>query len=88
MAVSKSYFPRAGYRFLSNDRDALITYYSIFELDESNVWNNTIRSSSPVYRKPISSSRDSHKKSASAAKVKRGAEAGSMTGSLSVNISD
>ncbi|KAI8547331.1 hypothetical protein RHMOL_Rhmol07G0186900 [Rhododendron molle] len=88
MVVSKSYFPRAGYRFLSNDRDAPITSYSIFELDESNVWNNAIRSSSPDYRKPVSSSLDSHKKSASAAKVKRGAEAGPMTGSLPVNISD
>ncbi|KAG5515486.1 hypothetical protein RHGRI_036514 [Rhododendron griersonianum] len=90
MAASKSYFPRASYRFLSSDRDAPITSDSIFELDESDVWNNTIRSSSPDYRKPVPSSRDSHKKSTSAAKAKakRGAEAGPMTGSLPVNIPD
>lgn len=86
MAASKTYFPRANYRFLSTDRDSPITSDSIFELDESDVWNNTIRSASPDYRNPVLSARASKK--SSAAKSKRGAETGPTTGSLPVNIPD
>lgn len=51
MAASKSFYARSSYRFLSVERDDSIGTDSVFELDESDVWNST-RSSSPEFRKP------------------------------------
>lgn len=80
MAASKTYFPRANYRFLPTDRE--ITNNSMmFELDESDVWNSAARSQSPEFRMP--SSRVSRKTAAAA----RGG-AGSRPASLPVNIPD
>lgn len=78
MAASKSYFPRANFRFLPSDRE--ITNHSmIFELEESDVWNSDARSQSPEFRKQ--SSRASRKPAAA-----RGAVTGPA--SLPVNIPD
>ncbi|GFZ17907.1 transcription initiation factor TFIID subunit [Actinidia rufa] len=83
MAASKSYFARANYRFLSGD--APVTSDSMFELDESDVWNSA-RSASPEFLKPASNSRVSKKQAA----AKRGgaADAGATAASLPVNIPD
>ena len=83
MAASKSYFARANYRFISGD--APVTSDSMFELDESDVWNSA-RSASPEFWKPAASSRVSKKQAA----AKRGgaAEAGATASSLPVNIPD
>lgn len=80
MAASKSYFPKANYRFLPSDQ-GLTNNSMIFELDESEVWNSAARSQSPEYRNQ--SSRISRKKPATAA---RGAVGGPA--SLPVNIPD
>ncbi|CAN4120308.1 unnamed protein product [Withania somnifera] len=40
MASSKSYISRSNYRFLTNDRNISVTSDSIFELDESDLWNS------------------------------------------------
>ncbi|XP_006340195.1 uncharacterized protein [Solanum tuberosum] len=63
MAASKSYFARSNYRFLSSDRNVSVTSDTMFELDESDVWNSpaTARSSSPEFRK--TSTRISRKQS-------------------------
>ncbi|XP_052182543.1 uncharacterized protein LOC127795121 [Diospyros lotus] len=75
MAASKSY------RFLCGDREPPpIASDSVFELDESDVWNSGI-SSSPEFRKPMASSR----KKPSA---RRGTEAGGAASSLPVNVPD
>ncbi|XAR59970.1 hypothetical protein NMG60_11033170 [Bertholletia excelsa] len=79
MASSKSYYPRANYRFLPSDQTAPVTVDSMFELDESEVWNSA-RSSSPEFRRAAPSSRVSKKPSS-----KRSSEAAS---SLPVNVPD
>ncbi|XP_052186684.1 uncharacterized protein LOC127797642 [Diospyros lotus] len=81
MAASKAYFARASHHFLSGDRDAPIASDSIFELDESDVWN-TGSSSSPEFRKSVSISRVSKNPAGKGGAV-RGAAA-----SLPVNIPD
>ncbi|CAL5424217.1 unnamed protein product [Camellia sinensis] len=90
MAASKSYYARANCRYLSSDRDAPITSDSMFELDESDVWNS-VRSSSPEFRKPVPSSRISKKTAAkrteAGATAKR-TEAGATASSLPVNVPD
>lgn len=50
MAASKSYFPRANYRFLPTDQ-SLSNNAMIFDLDESEVWHSAARSQSPEFRK-------------------------------------
>ncbi|KAK6144395.1 hypothetical protein DH2020_021215 [Rehmannia glutinosa] len=78
MAASKSYFPRANYRFLPSDH-GLTKDSMIFELDESEVWNSTADlSQSPEFQKP--SPRISRKPAAR----------GGLTGpaSMPVNIPD
>ena len=55
-----SYLARQNYRFLSTDRatPVMTASDSVFELDESDVWNhNSTRSSSPEFRKAFPSSR-------------------------------
>ncbi|XP_009767681.1 protein S40-4-like [Nicotiana tabacum] len=84
MAASKSYFARANYRFLSNDRDISVTSDTMFELDESDVWNSSGRSSSPEFRKP--SSRISRKQSVS--KSDRTCAGVTTAASLPVNVPD
>ncbi|CAL5426530.1 unnamed protein product [Camellia sinensis] len=81
MAASKSYYARANCRYLSSDRDVPITSDSMFELDESDVWNS-VRSSSPEFRKPVPSSRISKKTAA------KRTEAGATASSLPVNVPD
>ncbi|KAI3706403.1 hypothetical protein L6452_24120 [Arctium lappa] len=82
MAASKSYYARTNYRYLSGERDSPIGTDSMFELDESDVWNV---SSSPELRKTVPSSRISKK--SSSAVVKRG-EIGGTASSLPVNVPD
>ncbi|KVH90771.1 uncharacterized protein LOC112521669 [Cynara cardunculus var. scolymus] len=82
MAASKSYYARANYRYLSSERDGPVGTDSMFELDESDVWNV---SSSPELRKTVPSSRISKK--SSSAVVKRG-EIGGTASSLPVNVPD
>ncbi|PIN15049.1 hypothetical protein CDL12_12312 [Handroanthus impetiginosus] len=81
MAASKSYFPRANYRFLPSDQN-LSNDSMIFELDESDVWNSTARSQSPEFQK--ANSRISRKASATASA--RGGVGGPA--SLPVNVPD
>ncbi|MCD7457397.1 hypothetical protein HAX54_035020 [Datura stramonium] len=87
MAASKSYFARANYRFLSSDRNVSVTSDTMFELDESDVWNSPARSSSPEYRKAtVTSSRISRKKSV--AKSDRNSAGVTAAASLPVNVPD
>ncbi|KAL4591524.1 hypothetical protein LXL04_004492 [Taraxacum kok-saghyz] len=81
MAASKSYYARTNYRYLSGERDGSIGTDSMFELDESDVWNVA---ASPELRKPVPSSRISKK---SSAVVKR-EEIGGKASSLPVNVPD
>ncbi|KAI3523409.1 hypothetical protein L2E82_05222 [Cichorium intybus] len=81
MAASKSYYARANYRYLSGERDSSISTDSMFELDESDIWNVA---ASPELRKTVPSSRISKK---SSAMVKRG-EIGGTASSLPVNVPD
>ncbi|KAL8198088.1 hypothetical protein R6Q57_024385 [Mikania cordata] len=83
MAASKSYYGRSNYRYLSGEREVTVTTDSIFELDESDVWNAA--ASSPEFRKTVPSSRISKK--SSPAVVKR-AEIGGTASSLPVNVPD
>ncbi|MCD7470045.1 hypothetical protein HAX54_009608 [Datura stramonium] len=62
MAASRSYFATANYRFLSTERDVAMTPDTVFELEESDVWNSSAVSRSPEFRKTRSpSSRISRK---------------------------
>ncbi|XWS71820.1 hypothetical protein CRYUN_Cryun03dG0170900 [Craigia yunnanensis] len=86
MASSKSYYSRSNYRFLSSDQQlqATLSHESVaFELDESDIYNNTVstRSDSPEFR----TSRVKKKPSA-----KRGGDSGvgGTPASLPVNIPD
>ncbi|KAJ8543933.1 hypothetical protein K7X08_025551 [Anisodus acutangulus] len=71
MAASKNYFARSNYRFLSSDRNERnvvpVSSDTMFELDETDVWNNSpvARSSSPEFRKAMTSSRISRKQAKS-----------------------
>nr|GLL43099.1 uncharacterized protein LOC109193147 [Ipomoea trifida]GMD71239.1 Classical arabinogalactan protein [Ipomoea batatas]GMD71240.1 Classical arabinogalactan protein [Ipomoea batatas] len=82
MAASRSYFPRANYRFLSTDRDAPIGGDSVFELEESDVWS-AAHSVSPERRKAIPSSRVRKPSGVSGTRV-----VGAAPGSLPVNVPD
>ncbi|KAI3688138.1 hypothetical protein L1987_81846 [Smallanthus sonchifolius] len=82
MAESTRYYARSNYRYLSGEREGPIVTDSMFELDESDVWNIT---ASPEFRKPVPSSRIS--KNPSSAVVKRG-EVGGTASSLPVNVPD
>ncbi|KVI09332.1 uncharacterized protein LOC112523835 [Cynara cardunculus var. scolymus] len=82
MAASESYFARPNYGFLSGERNGSVGSDSMFELDESDVWNVSV---SPELRKTVPSSRIS-KRSSSVA-VKRG-EVRGMASSLPVNVPD
>ncbi|KDP44049.1 hypothetical protein JCGZ_05516 [Jatropha curcas] len=93
MATSKSYFARQNYRFLSSDQSlhAPLTHdSSAFELDESDVYNNSVttRSNSPEFRKAMASSRLGKKSTAVAATTRRSDQAGATPSSLPVNIPD
>ncbi|CAA3029344.1 uncharacterized protein LOC111372817 [Olea europaea var. sylvestris] len=80
MAASKTYFARANYRFLPTDQ-TLTKGSTMFELDESEVWNLESRSASPEFQK--ASSRISRKTpSAIASRV------GDGPSSLPVNVPD
>ncbi|CAK9143245.1 unnamed protein product [Ilex paraguariensis] len=85
MAASKGYFARTNYRFLSNDRDAQDS--TVFELDESDVWNTTC-SASPEIRKPAPSARLSKKASAKRVDSVDRPVVGANPSSLPVNIPD
>ena len=82
MAASKTYYARSNYRYLFGERDDPIGTDSMFELDESDIWNV---SSSPELRKTAPSSRISKK--SSPAVVKRG-EIGGTVSYLPVNVPD
>lgn len=82
MATSESYFARPNYGFLSGERNGSVGSDSMFELDESDVWNVSV---SPELRKTVPSSRIT-KRSSSVA-VKRG-EVGGIASSLPVNVPD
>ncbi|KAL6979328.1 hypothetical protein U1Q18_020992 [Sarracenia purpurea var. burkii] len=84
MTSSKRYFARTSYRFLTSDRDAPITSDSVFDLDESDVWNSG-RSSSSEFLKPVQSSRVLKK---AATRRGGGASVGSTPASVPVNIPD
>ncbi|KAJ9178122.1 hypothetical protein P3X46_010032 [Hevea brasiliensis] len=94
MATSKSYFARQSYRFLSSDQTphAPLTPDSAFELDESDVYNNSVatRSNSPEFRKAVQSSRLNKKSTATAAArlTDPGNRAVGTPSSLPVNIPD
>ncbi|KAF7805592.1 Senescence regulator [Senna tora] len=89
MATSKGYFARPSYRFLPGDRDRdspTMPSDSVFEFDESDIYNNPPR---PDFRKPIHASRIARKSSSS-----KLADSGARTAavgtpaSLPVNIPD
>ncbi|CAH1437939.1 uncharacterized protein LOC111899881 [Lactuca sativa] len=84
MAASKSYYARArpSYRFISDERNSAVGSDSLFELDESDVWNVSV---SPELRKTVPGSRIT-KRSSSVA-VKRG-ELGGTASSMPVNVPD
>ncbi|KAK1435143.1 hypothetical protein QVD17_00903 [Tagetes erecta] len=82
MATSKTYYSRSNFRYLSGEPQPHVTTDSIFELDESDVWN--VATSSPEFRKTV---RISKKTSSSSAVVKR-AEIGGTASSLPVNVPD
>ncbi|KAD2262715.1 hypothetical protein E3N88_41530 [Mikania micrantha] len=82
MAASNRYHARSNHRYLSDERQAPITTDSMFELDESDVWNVN---ASPELRKPVLSSRISNNSSSPV--VKRG-EVGGTASSLPVNVPD
>ncbi|CAI9770807.1 unnamed protein product [Fraxinus pennsylvanica] len=79
MAASKTYFARANYRFLPTDQ-TLTKGSTIFELDESDVWNMDDCSATPEFQK--ASSRISRKSVAPAPRVDGG------PASLPVNVPD
>ncbi|XP_022874810.1 uncharacterized protein LOC111393495 [Olea europaea var. sylvestris] len=79
MAASKTYFARANYRFLPTDQ-TLTKGSTMFELDESEVWNMEARSASPEFQK--ASSRISRKSTSLASRVDGG------PASLPVNVPD
>ena len=83
MAASKSYYGRTNYRFLSGD-GPIASGDSMFELDESEIWN----SGSPEYRKPAPSSRISKKSSAAKFSDAGNRRAVATASSLPVNIPD
>jgi len=88
MAASKSYLGRTNYRFLAGDRDGPIAAdSSMFELDESDVWNST-RSGSPEFRKPAPSSRLAKKSSLTKRSDAGYRAGGTASASLPVNIPD
>ncbi|KAK9072614.1 hypothetical protein SSX86_009049 [Deinandra increscens subsp. villosa] len=83
MAASRSYYGRSTYRYFSGEREgpmATMAPESMFELDESDIWN--VAASSPEMRKAVPSSRISKKLSS-----KRG-EIGGTASSLPVNVPD
>ncbi|KAI3722019.1 hypothetical protein L2E82_33042 [Cichorium intybus] len=82
MAASKSYFARPSYLFLSDERNGAVGSDSLFELDESDVWNVSV---SPELRKTVPGSRITKRSSSVAAK--RG-EVGGTASSLPVNVPD
>ncbi|XP_071711833.1 protein S40-4-like [Rutidosis leptorrhynchoides] len=82
MAAPKTYYARSNYQFLSGDRDGPVVTDSIFELDESDIWNV---SASPELRKPVPTSRISKKSSSPASKR---SEIGGTASSLPVNVPD
>ncbi|KAI3520518.1 hypothetical protein L1887_09967 [Cichorium endivia] len=82
MAASKSYFARPSYLFLSDERNGAVGSDSLFELDESDVWNVSV---SPELRKTVPGSRIAKRSSSVAAK--RG-EVGGTASSLPVNVPD
>lgn len=79
MAASKSYFARTNNRFLPSQRTGPIVTDSMYELDESDVWNYG-RAASPEVRKAVHSSR----KKPSAKRLDVGA--GVTASSLPVNV--
>ncbi|XP_048234580.1 uncharacterized protein LOC125370998 [Ricinus communis] len=85
MATSKSYFARQNYRFLSSDHHGPLAHDATFELDESDIYGNSVttRSNSPEFRKP--SSRISKKSTTTSS---RASAAGGTASSLPVNIPD
>ncbi|KAF3679970.1 hypothetical protein P3S67_007524 [Capsicum chacoense] len=94
MAASRSYFAPTNYRFLSTDRDVSMTPdHSVFELEESDVWNSPAVNRSPeLYKRSPINSRSSRKqcdqmksyKNSSGAAVAATVRAGSMP----VNVPD
>ncbi|KAJ9188852.1 hypothetical protein P3X46_000210 [Hevea brasiliensis] len=96
MATSKSYFARQNYRFLSGDEalHAPLTPDSAFELDESDIYNNSVttRSNSTEFLKSLPSSRLTKKSTATAAALNRCSVPGDRVvgtpSSLPVNIPD
>ncbi|KAL4590521.1 hypothetical protein LXL04_003453 [Taraxacum kok-saghyz] len=82
MAASKSYYARQNYRFLSDERNSAVGSDSLFELNESDVWNISVSLES---RKMVTGSRIGQRSSSVA--VKRG-EVGGTASSLSVNVPD
>ena len=94
MATSKGYFARQNHRFLTTDltHHAPLTHSTPFELDESDIYHNTVaRSNSPELRKPALSSRLAKKSTAAAAACRRadpGHRACGTPSSLPVNIPD
>ncbi|KAJ8751566.1 hypothetical protein K2173_016807 [Erythroxylum novogranatense] len=91
MATGKSYFARQNYRFLSSgdQTQSSLTHESGFELDESDVYNNSVttRSNSPEFRKAVQRSRLS-KKTATARRTDPGDSGVGRPASLPVNIPD
>ncbi|KAF2300602.1 hypothetical protein GH714_014368 [Hevea brasiliensis] len=96
MATSKSYFARQNYRFLSGDEAlrAPLTPDSAFELDESDIYNNSVttRSYSTEFLKSLPSSRLTKKSTATAAALTNSSVPGDRVvgtpSSLPVNIPD
>ncbi|OMO67466.1 Senescence regulator [Corchorus capsularis] len=87
MASSKSYYSRPNYRFLSSDQQLQTTLSNdsaAFELDESDIYNNSVstRSDSPEFRSSRVAKKPSSKRGGGASGV------GGTPASLPVNIPD
>ncbi|MCD7470361.1 hypothetical protein HAX54_010151 [Datura stramonium] len=87
MAASKRYLPTASYRFFSGDEDIPVSSDSVFELDESDVWNSD-HSASPEFRTSPVSSRISRKKSVVKSNLYGAGVTAMAAASLPVNVPD
>ncbi|KAK1398434.1 Senescence regulator [Heracleum sosnowskyi] len=83
MAASRTYSSRSNYRFLPTDLHSPIQSDSLYELDESDIWNAG-RPKSPEFRRSAIRKKSAPKKSEMVAS----AGAGATAKSLPVNVPD
>lgn len=92
MATGKSYFSRSKFRFLPGadgaDRRGAACGDSIFELDESDLFNSPRSGASPERRRPVSAARISKRMSAKVVDAGDRSVAVAAAASLPVNVPD